>query len=144
MFNFLPLLPYGIEAHQTHDPGRLTIHATHVKLIDGRYLTTRDIWKMVTTHVQGLNGTEQIRPKPLVPYLITSEGHRLRVQRMKGQLEVFHVNPGPGEVEIDFRHRGTYHVEREDRLDRSKSKSAAKYVKYHFVSNGCWELLPRP
>ena len=142
MYNFLPRLPYGIGAHQAYDRGRIIIHATHVKLIDGRYLTAHDVRDLVITHIQGLDGSEQIRPKPLVPYLIISEKHRLRVQRMKGQLEVFHVYPGPGEYEINFRHRGVYHVIREDKPHRSSTISAAKHVKSYFIRHGCWEDLP--
>ena len=145
MYDFSALLPYGIEAnvHDIHND-RLIIHASQVRPDDseGKFWNAHEIVSLVRREVPWLNGSERIKGIPIAPYQVTSEGHRLRIQRTKGKLEVFYLYPGRGVFEIEFRRHGYYHLVGEGDLHPSKVESARRHVKSRIIREQLWDELP--
>ena len=146
MYDFSALLPYGIEAnvHDIHND-RLIIHASQVRPDDseGKFWNAHEIVSLVRREVPWLNGSERIKGIPIAPYQVTSEGHRLRIQRTKGKLEVFYLYPGRGVFEIEFHRHGYYHLVGEGNLHPSKIESARRHVKSRIIREQRWQELPR-
>ncbi len=143
MYDFSPLLPFGIEAHQDYTAGKLVIHAHHIELIDDLYLTDWDIQALVQRHIVGLDGAERIKGKPFRPYVVINEKHYCRIKRMKGKQEEFLLYPGRGEVEISFRRPGYYHlVAADENVNPHSVIRAARAVKRYFITTLRFHELP--